>query len=132
MGGKCRSGQVRWVPGRGWEREDGDLLGDRVLQMCMLEERKRWPEGRVSLRSGSDIKSHSGIWVSDRRAHSLTPEQGVQRPPGNTLAPVGASPPPLSSRKEALWLSSHVHSLMGPSSSKGVPFYRWAAEKQRA
>ena len=80
MGGKCWSSQVRWVPGRGWEREDGDLLGDRVLQMCMLEERKRWPEGRVSLRSGSDMKSHSGIWVSDRRAHSLAPERGYRDP----------------------------------------------------
>ena len=132
MGGKCRSNQVRWVPGRGWEREDGDLLGDHVLHMYLLGERTRWPEGTVSLRSGTGIKSHSGVWVSDRRAHSLAPERGVQRPPGNTLAPAGAPPCQLSPSKEILWLSSHVHSLKGPSSCKGVPFYRWAAETQRA
>lgn len=82
MGGKCWSSQVRWVPGRGWEREDGDLLGDRALQLYLLGEWTRWPEGRVSHRSGSDRKSHSGIWRSERGAHSKTPapESGLEIP----------------------------------------------------
>lgn len=132
MGGKCRSRQVRWVPGRDG-RERMGLCLETVLHMYLLGERVRWPEGTVSLRSGSGIKSHSGVWVSDRRGPSPCSEARGTVPPGNTLAPAGAPPCQLSSSKEILWLSSHVHSLKGPSSCRGAShLHRWAAETQRA
>ena len=80
MGGKCRSRQVRWVPGRGWEREDGDLLGDHVLHMYLLGERTRWPEGTVSLRSGTGIKSHSGIGYQTEEPTPLLLSEGYRDP----------------------------------------------------
>ena len=121
---KSGSSQARWVPGRGGDRKEKDLLGDRVLQMYLLGEGTRWPKVRVSLRSGSHRKSRSGIWRSDSRTHSQSPapSQGY-RDPQATLWPLQTAPPcQPSSRKETPLLSSPVNSLSGPQLLCGSQF----------